>query len=507
MPCTALAFTEAEIDEAAEVARQIDIVRVIADDLYGGRDNNTPGSAAIQTILNDELSAVAEGLNSSQTGDAAFRQVFASGTNILAVIPGTDLADEYVMIGAHYDHLGSSGSVIFNGATDNAAGVAVVLAVAAAIDALPTPPRRSVILALWDAEEDGLLGSSVYAGAPLVPLTNTVAYVNIDIQGANLLPSLRSVSFAVGAESGGNALQSLVQDAVSREDLDTRLLSRVFGQDRSDHASFIDGGLPSVFLSDATGACYHTPGDDITVVDLEKLREEAQIAFRLTLALAEEPTPPSFVPTDPFFATYEDAVVIADVVDRAVDADIALFSPTEQAIILDVQASVWAIVDAGPGEFRFDDMLNLEAEVLNLIDALGSLPCDGYLPAATPTPTANASSTPTPTPTVTPSPRPTATFSPTPIPTPTAPPEVVHDVPMCKSKERNGVVVEKTKLVPSTKVERAQEKGLTLGECADPQNGRVLCKDKGGKRANVLVPETRVQQALDRGIYSLGECQ
>jgi len=613
MPCTALAITEAEIDEAAEVARQIDIVRLIADDLYGGRDNNTPGSAAIQTILIDELSALAEGLNSSQTGDAVFRQVFASGTNILALIPGTDLADEYVMIGAHYDHLGSSGAVIFNGATDNAAGVAVVLAVAAAIDALPTPPRRSVILALWDAEEDWLLGSSAYAGAPLVPLANTVAYVNIDIQGANLLPSLRSLSFAVGAESGGNALQSLVQDAVSREDLDTRLLSRVFGQDRSDHASFIDNGMPSVFLSDATGACYHTPSDDITVVDLDKLREEAQIAFRLTLALAEEPTPPSFVPTNPFFATYEDAVVFADVLDRVVDADIALFSPAEQAIILDAQASVWATVDAGPGEFRLDDMLNLEAEVLNLIDALGSLPCDGYLLATTPTPTATITPTPTPaptptpTPTASPTPTPTPTPMPTPIcdtfcsvikqcsvggeppqgscvadvgeevtysyfvqslsnlvrvvddklgligevvapdqgvtltstttlnetttnravvtgvdcfcafgstsssvtvtvvtppPTPTPTPLPVGDIPMCKSKRGK----EMTVLVPPSKLQRSLDKGLTMGECPDAMNGVVMCKSKRGKLKSMVVPYSKIQRSLDKGL-TLGVCR
>ena len=436
IPGTAFAFTEAEIDQAANVARQIDIVSVIADDVYRGRDNNTPESAAIQAILIDELSALSEGLNSSQTGDAAFRQVFASGTNILAVIPGTDLAYEYVMIGAHYDHIGASGSVIFNGATDNAAGVAVVLAVAAAIDALPTPPRRSVILALWDAEEDWMLGSSAYADAPLVPLANTVAYVNIDLQGANLLPSLRSLSFAIGGESGGNALQSLVEDAVARESLDTRQLSRLFGQDRGDHASFIDRGVPSVFLSDATGACYHTPGDDITVVDFEKLREEAQIAFRLTLALAEAPVPPSFVPTSLLFATYEDAVTITDVLDGAAGADLALFSSTEQAIILNAQASLRAIVDAGPGNFGLEDITTLGLAVLDLINALATLPCDVYLLTPTPTPTATVTPTPTPT-----------SGTPTPTPTPAPPAQLDKDQQKCVNEmNKNGAKVNKAQL-------------------------------------------------------------
>ena len=132
-----------------------------------------------------------------QRGDAAFLQPFDRGTNILAIIPGRELPDEYVIVGAHYDHTGSScrtadpTNTICNGATDNATGVAAVLAVGERLALVPGGPRRSVVLALWDAEEDGLRGSRAYVDAPLVPLEQTVAYVNLDIQGANLLPSLR----------------------------------------------------------------------------------------------------------------------------------------------------------------------------------------------------------------------------------------------------------------------------------------------------------------------------
>jgi hypothetical protein len=380
----ALAFTEAEIRQAAVVARQIGTVGVIADDVYLGRQNDTAASAAIQTVLIDSLSQLGNGLNTSQTGDDAYRQAFSTtevGTNLLAVIPGTDLADEYVMIGAHYDHLGASGPVIYNGAADNAAGVAVVLAVGAAINALPTPPRRSVILALWDAEEDGLAGSLAYVNAPLAPLVSTVAYVNLDIQGANLLPSLQNTSFAIAAESGGTALQSLVQDAVMRESVDTRLLTRALGQDRSDHAVLIESGVPSVFFSDATGACYHTPNDDISVVDLRKLREQSQIAFRITLALAEAATPPALVP--PSGVVYDDAVEIADVLDGAV-ADIGLFAPAEQTTLLSQQATVRAIADAGPGNFDALDAINVLLAAEAALDALATLECDGFLSEGVP---------------------------------------------------------------------------------------------------------------------------
>src|SRR5438309_596742 len=175
------------------------------------------------------------------------------------------------MIGAHYDHLGTRsaadgschargtpGGHVCNGATDNAAGVAATLAIGEALRSLPTPPRRSVILALWDAEEDGLLGSLYYVNNPVVPLANTVAYVNFDIQGANLLPSLRRTSFAVGPETGGAVLEDVLRAAVAAEGLGTRPLSYIFGQLRSDYANFVARQVPTVFFSDATGGCYHT---------------------------------------------------------------------------------------------------------------------------------------------------------------------------------------------------------------------------------------------------------
>jgi hypothetical protein len=209
-------------------------VITLADDSFGGRNNNTAGSTMAQNFLIDELELIADGLNSAQSGDDAFKQPFTLGTNILAVIPGGELANEYVMVGAHYDHVGSScpssvvGDPVCNGATDNAAGVAAVLAVGRAIASLPDPPRRSVILVLWDREEDGLLGSQFYVQNPLVPLASTIAYVNFDIQGANLLPSLKNFSAAVSPETGGAVLRGLVDDAVSGEGLGTRKLSFIF---------------------------------------------------------------------------------------------------------------------------------------------------------------------------------------------------------------------------------------------------------------------------------------
>jgi Zn-dependent M28 family amino/carboxypeptidase len=233
----------------------------LAGDSTAGRNNGTAGSALARQFIIDQLKPISTGLNTGASGDAAYTQSLPGGTNMVSVIRGSQLPDQYVVVGAHYDHLGSSceyksaNDTICNGATDNAAGVAAVPAIGRSIAAQATKPRRSVVLALWDAEEDGLVGSRYYADHPLVPLASTVGYVNFDIQGANLSPSLRNTSFAIAAESGGAAFQQIVHDAIDASTLDTETLSSIFGQNRSDYVSFLAKQVPSVFFSDATGPC------------------------------------------------------------------------------------------------------------------------------------------------------------------------------------------------------------------------------------------------------------
>lgn len=357
-------------------------VAFLADDALGGRQNDTPGSVAAQEFLIDELQAMgAVGLDAGQSGRDAFKQPFTLGTNILGVIPGHD-PTSFVMVGAHYDHLGTScptftpGDTICNGATDNAAGVAATLAIGRAIASQPVPPLRSVILALWDREEDGLLGSAYYVAHPLVPLSGTIGYVNFDIQGANLLPSLRDFSAAVGAETGGAVLQGFVADAVAAVGLGTRQLSSIFGQGRSDYVNLIGAGVPTVFFSDSTGGCYHTTGDEIGVVDFGKLERQSEIGLAVTRALVETTTPPAI--TSGPAATYADAVVIDDVLTQGL-ADLALFSPADQATLLSIQSDIGAIVAAGPGAFGGASATTLLVDTASLVGLLTNQPCDGFL--------------------------------------------------------------------------------------------------------------------------------
>jgi hypothetical protein len=359
----------------------VDVLRLASDET-GGRQNGTPGSALAQEHIVDELSRISRPLPGQPAGDAGFRHPITGGTNIIGLIPGTDLADEYVVVGAHYDHIGTNcrsadpDDDICNGATDNAAGVAAMLEVGRELAGLPHGPRRSIVLAAWDREEDGLLGAADFVTDPPVPLTDVVAYVNFDILGANLLPSLRQVSFALGAESGGEVLEGIVQDAASTGPVDVAHLSAIFGQGRSDYQVFLSRRVPTVFFTDSTGPCYHTAQDEIGVVDFRKLSHQIRTAEETVTRLAEVDTPPTFVSTP--LVTYEDAVALLEVVEKGQE-DLDRFTQAQQDFFQGFRDDLTSIVEAGPAAFGSDDVNAILGGAVQTVSLLTTGECDGFL--------------------------------------------------------------------------------------------------------------------------------
>ena len=364
-------------------------VEYLSSDALLGRNNDTPGSQDARDHIIDVLTGVgAQGAVVGPGGVRSFLQPFdvtlsngnrAVGTNILGVIPGTTTPDEYVIVGAHYDHVVHCGidpaDTICNGATDNATGVAAVLEIAERISA--NPVERSVVFALWDAEEDGLVGSAQYVQHPVVPLADTVAYVNYDIAGANLRPSLRDTHFAIAAETGGAVLTDIVAAATDVGPADTVLLSSIFGQFRSDYASFVNVGVPTVFFSDSTGPCYHTPEDELGVVDFPKLRSEVAMGHEVTTALANADVAPTFAAGAPLI-TFADVVAIEGVTSRAL-VDSHLLDPTQQAQLASAHAVLLGVVQDGAANFTNADWGPVFNAVLTLVDLLTNGECDGYL--------------------------------------------------------------------------------------------------------------------------------
>ena len=208
--------------------------------------------------------------------------------NVVAYLPGA-IEDEYVVVGAHYDHVGhgeyGSGAPgeIHNGADDNASGTAGVLEVAEALALRAKDgerPRRSVVFALFTAEENGLIGSAALVRDFPVPLEDVVGMVNLDMIGR-----LREETLYVGGADSGRGLGEIVDRIAADSPLDTSPIEGMGGA--SDHANFVGRRIPSVFLHTGLHPEYHRPGDDADLINAEGLAEVTRFAEALTLAIAD----------------------------------------------------------------------------------------------------------------------------------------------------------------------------------------------------------------------------
>ena len=248
-----------------------------------------------------------------------------SSANVLGLIRGSDprLQNEYVVLTAHHDHLGvgkpdAKGDRIYNGALDNGAGVAMVLAIARAIRALPQAPKRSVLILLVAAEEQGLLGSRYFVDHAGVPLSRIVANINFD--AGNIWGRTRDVS-QIGF--GKSSVDAFVARAVARQGRVVRpdqFPDRGFFY-RSDQFNFARVGVPAVYLEVGTDfvgrpaewgkqqilayetQSYHQPSDELTAEwNFDGMVEETQLGFAITLDLANTDQPPTWNAGDEFEA-------------------------------------------------------------------------------------------------------------------------------------------------------------------------------------------------------------
>ncbi len=356
----------------------MDVVADLASDVLGGRPNGTAQSAQAQRYLVDQLA----GFTTPLAG-ITYLQPFDQGTNILAVIRGSQLPDQYVMVGAHYDHLGTDcpadgADTICNGASDNAAGVAEALSLARRV-AASGPPKRSLIIALWDREEDGLLGSTYYVSHPVVPLDQVVAYVNFDIQGTSMTPALRDITVAVGAETGGPNLQQALDRATASTPLTELKLSLLFGQGRSDHAVLFGAHVPVVFFTDANNGCYHTVNDEVDIIDPAKLDRQTDVSTALVTDLLSTSTPPSWVGNAPA-TTFADAQGLLEVL-RLSQPDLGLLPAADRPAMSVYLEDLQRIVAAGPTAFDAAATATLLQGAVKLVAAFTHVDCRALVPA------------------------------------------------------------------------------------------------------------------------------
>jgi hypothetical protein len=247
--------------------------------------------------------------------------------NVVGTVEGSDktLKNEYIVYSAHWDHLGigeadSEGDKIYNGAYDNASGVAAVLGIAEVLAKMPVKkrPKRSALFLFPTAEEQGLLGAEYYSQYPLVPLDKTAANVNLD--GVNFFGRTSDFS-ALGAER--SSVESVVNEAAKERKLtvegDAKPEQGFFF--RSDHFPFAKVGVPSIslrhgdnfltplvgeaatFSRDYTAKYYHQTSDEYQDWwDVSAMIQESEIGLAIGIKLGNLPAMPRYKDSDEFSA-------------------------------------------------------------------------------------------------------------------------------------------------------------------------------------------------------------
>jgi hypothetical protein len=255
---------------SAMQAQLLDDVRILAADDMQGRDTGQPGGAMARAYIIGRLEAigvVAPPMGREQPWEMQGRtregpKTF-NGVNVIGVIPGTRVTDRYIVVTAHYDHVGVNDGQIFNGADDNASGVATMLALAAELKR--RAPEHSVLIVALDGEERGLLGARHFVEAPPVPLTSVTMNLNFDmtaraetdgklwVTGTYQNPQLRPI--LEGIPANGAVALAFGKDTPQDTGEDNWV-------DASDHAAFYHAQIPFLYLGVNYHPDYHRPSDD-----------------------------------------------------------------------------------------------------------------------------------------------------------------------------------------------------------------------------------------------------
>lgn len=242
----------------------------LAHDSMGGRAAMTPGNAKARAFLVAEmrrlgLAPVSGGYEQSFAMPRRNQPDSVRGVNVLAMVPGARTPERYIVVSAHFDHVGTRDGNIYNGADDNASGTAAVLQMAAHFQR--HRPTHSIIFAFFDAEETGLAGARAFVAKPPVPLANIAANVNLDMvaRGDN------GLLWAVGTTPYPQ-MKPIVESTIP----DARVTLRMgfdtgSGRDNwtslSDQGAFHAQGIPFVYFGVEDHADYHAPSDDAEKVN------------------------------------------------------------------------------------------------------------------------------------------------------------------------------------------------------------------------------------------------
>jgi hypothetical protein len=217
------------------------------------------------------------------------------GRNVGALLPGSDpkLNDEWIIVSAHFDHLGKQGKVLYPGADDNATGVAMLLEVAEHFALSKEKPRRTIAFISFDQEETGLRGSMYFASHSPLPFRNLKAFFTADMLGRSMANVMDEYVFVLGSERS-TQLRRLIEKTPPPKGLILGRLGADLIGTRSDYGPFRDRQVPFLFFSTGQHPDYHSPSDVPERIDYDKLQRISVYIRDVTKRLANDDAAPAW---------------------------------------------------------------------------------------------------------------------------------------------------------------------------------------------------------------------
>jgi hypothetical protein len=251
-----------------------------------------PSLSDLQKVLDEEHCNVSAALKDvSVNGEVAYESTDILARNVIGVLPGLGPhAKDFIVIGGHYDHLGTRRGDIHNGADDNASGSAGVIEVCRAL-AQASYRDRSLLCMTFTGEEMGLLGSAHFVKDPTVPLDAIVAMINMDMIG-RWNPDDEDNKLGIQGLGTGATFKEIVDRRTAEAGIE--FLPDPSARGPSDHASFYEAGIPSLFFFTGVHSDYHQPGDDVEKINAEGGARIATLVSRIALDVINAEAPPVF---------------------------------------------------------------------------------------------------------------------------------------------------------------------------------------------------------------------
>ena len=264
--------------------------------------NHGQSIAELRSKLDEQLTPLSFPVDCKVSANVNLKFGKETATNLIGFIEGNDpvLKDEYIVVGAHFDHLGLGGRrsgslnpdtlIIHNGADDNASGTAGILELSYKFMSNRHLLKRSLLVVCFDAEEKGLLGSKYYVKNPARNISNTAMMVNMDMIGR-----LNDKPVVIGGVGSSGNFVNIIAGASNRHtlEIETNMGGMDFG--RSDHASFYRENIPVLFFFTGAHEDYHKPTDDWDKIDYKGEKKILDFIYDLIIDVSQLEKKPAFV--------------------------------------------------------------------------------------------------------------------------------------------------------------------------------------------------------------------